>query len=208
MFIIFNSISLSMSSSYMCIDVCNRANWGAGGEVGKNLGAVQYQCLNSLETEHWVQFWESLEDGSSFEKWDSWSLSPFTEEPSTIAILWFLLSLRRASGSFPWNISCIFLPCSALFIFFLFCLLQWTAPAPPSSWVLSPLAVPLVASAAPWLMWPVSDGKTSRAHPFFTLKHSFSQQPLHSAPLGWQPRANSGSVIYPSYHTKKRNFNT
>ena len=98
----------------------------------------------------------------------------------------------------------IFALFSTFYLFFFFCLLQWTAPALPSSWVLSPLAVPLVASAAPWLMWPVSDGKTSRAHPFFILKHSFSQQPLHSASLGWQPRANSVSVIYPSYPYKKR----
>lgn len=188
----------------MCIDVCNRLT----GEQEERRASIWEQFSISA----W-NLWSrtsdsnsgSLEEGSSFEKWDNWSLSPFAEEPSTIAFFWFLLSLRRAFGSFPWNISRIFLPCSALFIFFFFfCLLQWTAPALPSSWVLSPLAVPLVASAAPWLMWPVSDGKTSRAHPFFILKHSFSQQPLHSASLGWQPRANSVSVIYPSYPYKKR----
>lgn len=100
---------------------------------------------------------------------------------------------KKSLGLFPIKLLPYSFACSAFS--FGFCLLCWSTLALFSSWVPSPLAVPLVASAAPWPLWPCQivqpPGPTS-----LCFQAHVSHWPLHSAFLGWQTAANSWSIMY------------
>ena len=159
----------------MCIDICNRANRGRrrGGQVfGSSSVSVPElfgdRTVIPVLGESWrgVKLW----------KMGQLVTITFCRETFHYSIPLISAVSKEDLGLFPMkDFPYIFALFSTLYLYLFVLPPAMDAPAVPSSWVLCPLAVPLVASAAAWLMCPVSDGETSRAHPFSTLKHSFSQ---------------------------------